>query len=544
MFIAPSRPGHSPTRTRTSTFTHLAALCAAALTCTSSLVVGFVSPTWADDAASDSPEASNTIADSPQSGTESPSEQGGLHIPENPGDPAVVGTVEDEDYSTAADAPMPGAAPLMTAPATDSARTSTQRSAATESAPDPERTEVYCYTPQQDLTCSEDQFRSLITQAGSTPTRIVLGMVGPYLTDTVTIPRGADIELVNYPANAWGANSSSLIAEDGFRGSALFNVEEGATLTISAQPEGGEIEMGARGEYVKNGQILVHSRGAFVLNQGTLSGVRDHSGSHIGAVTVTGSKASFTMNGGTITDNHRRQDPTTTQNGAGNIAVSDGATFIMHGGLITDGWGSGVSEHSPYDYGEAGGVGLYNGGHMVMNGGEISSNNGFAGGILAMSWPFSKEEAEQTKESARNTVEINGGTITNNTSRFSGGGVFSFGNSVVTMNGGTITNNTAPNGGGVGTFDDYVQGAEKTWAEIPSTGKQAGYTPDAWADLSPAAFIMNGGTISHNSASRTGGGINIVSNRVTLRGGNIEANTAKQMGGRCLRGHQVLLSAL
>ena len=86
------------------------------------------------------------------------------------------------------------------------------------------------------------------------------------------------------------------------------------------------------------------------------------------------------------------------------------------------------------------------------------------------------------------------------------------GDADVVMNGGTISGNTAyHHGGGV-----CVAGK--------SGGMGAG-------ESAPCAFTMNGGVIAENTAYNSGGGIYLNSNDVTLNKGRIENNTADIQGG-------------
>ncbi|HIU77076.1 MAG TPA: InlB B-repeat-containing protein [Candidatus Pelethocola excrementipullorum] len=106
---------------------------------------------------------------------------------------------------------------------------------------------------------------------------------------------------------------------------------------------------------------------------------------------------------------------------------------------------------------------------------------------------------------------MNGGTISNNTAKFSGGGV-GVGNenqsAVFTMNGGRISNNNAGPvstglGGGFGTS---VGGKEIN-------------------------FTLNGGEISNNSSSFAGGGVFIYKGSFTMTAGTISGNTSVYYGG-------------
>ena len=219
------------------------------------------------------------------------------------------------------------------------------------------------------------------------------------------------------------------------------------------------------------------------MEKGRVEGARKLQSMWQGAITVRGEDAKLVLNGGTVTDNHRMTGkPGSVQYGAGNIALDRGATMVMNGGDVSDG----LTERNPGSYGETGGIGVFNGAHLTVNGGTISGNRGWSGNIGVFSW-LSDNEFDAA-ESLRSTVEINGGEIKDGYAEFGGGGVSIFGNGDVTMNDGTITNNTANNGGGVNAMDLYVWGADNSWQEVPGDGKENGYSPEEWTEISPGGF--------------------------------------------------------
>ena len=112
------------------------------------------------------------------------------------------------------------------------------------------------------------------------------------------------------------------------------------------------------------------------------------------------------------------------------------------------------------------------------------------------------------------TVIMNGGTITDNTSRYSSGGGVS---GTVIMNGGTITGNTANGYFGGGVYGTIIMNG----------GIISGNTASSGGGVS-GTLTMNDGNISGNTASYRGGG---VYGAVTMRGGTISGNTARDSGG-------------
>ncbi len=393
-----------------------------------------------------------------------------------------------------------------------------------------DRREVFLADGVTSYIASQEDLKKAIDDAGTTPTRIYLGVGDVLITKTIVIPGGADIELCSFQSKTpWGEGSSSLTREDKFT-NVMVKVEKGAKLTLS-KAGAGIVKVFSRGQWVPSGEPTVLVEGSFIMEDGSIHGARDLRGAAVGAVTVKGPDASFTMNGGAVSDNMRLQDPSYAQYGAGNVAVSDGALFTMNGGEISKGFGSAVSGSS---YGEAGGLLVHNGAHAVMNGGSISDNGGFGGGVVVWNWIYGSDLKNMTPEAAqkvRSTFEINGGAIERNESGFGGGGVLIFGNAAVTMNGGEIKDNHAPNGGGVNAMNLYTWGASNTWAEIDGEGGSSGLSLEEYSLLQPASFTMNGGSITGNTADRTGGGVNIVSNDVYFNGGDISGNKADQQGG-------------
>jgi uncharacterized repeat protein (TIGR02543 family) len=242
---------------------------------------------------------------------------------------------------------------------------------------------------------------------------------------------------------------------------------------------------------------------------------------------VASDGGSFTMEGGEISDN---SEFGVYVNGNGNFSMSGGkisgnsggayvhgyfyggayvsGSFTMSGGEISSNSGGGAHDIGGVNVG--GGVSV-DGGNFTMTGGEISGTTApYGGGVYA---------------SGNGNFTMSGGIISGNiSSNGSGGGVHT--NGSFTMSGGEISGNTsiAVNGygGGVHTSGSFTMSGGIITDNIATNGGGVYVS-------SNGNFTMSGGEISGNTAERTGGG---VSGNVTMKtGAKISGNTAEHAGG-------------
>ena len=183
--------------------------------------------------------------------------------------------------------------------------------------------------------------------------------------------------------------------------------------------------------------ILLYGNASGEMSGGSISGNAGHRGS---AVMLWGDdenqRTTFELSGsGEITGNvctSARKDK-----GSGAVHVENNATLIMSGGSISNNKGvqgagicvvDGHLQQNQPEYKTA----------FVMNGGIISGNRGNTGGGIY---------------SYSNGVELNAGTISNNTAANMGGGMYCEGNydyySTMHLSNALIINNTARQGGGM-----------------------------------------------------------------------------------------------
>lgn len=187
------------------------------------------------------------------------------------------------------------------------------------------------------------------------------------------------------------------------------------------------------------------------------------------------------------------------QEKSGAVYVGKNAVFTMTGGVIED---FSASDDM------TGSVLVLAGGEFQMSGGVIQNNKNTgrdytSGGVLLYTWYSDDPDAEMT---------MSGDAVIRNNVAQNGGGVYLIGNTDFRMTGGTITGNRASSGMGGGVC---VAGA--------GNGSAGG--------VYHTKFVMEGGTISNNSCTNSGGGIYVNSNDVVLRGGRIENNKAGRLGG-------------
>ncbi len=247
---------------------------------------------------------------------------------------------------------------------------------------------------------------------------------------------------------------------------------------------------------IQDGVTLSLSRGTVNAAAGTYkeNPIIDKSltvnGAGAGSTTVNGNKAGSIFTVG-------RNDPNidvslsglTITGGTGTSAIGGilGGGIVNYGRLfVTDSIISGNSaEH---------GGGVYNYGTMTMNSGSITGNTG--GGLFNNGGTVNLDGGSITGNAGGGlfnnggTVNLDGSSITGNT----GGGIYNKG--TMNMNSGSITENTAQSGGGI---FNYPEGTVN----------------------------LNGGSISGNTATEYGGGIYSSNSMITFEGTQVVVTSNK-----------------
>ena len=302
------------------------------------------------------------------------------------------------------------------------------------------------------------------------------------LSSTLKVPAEKKIKITSDDPYTISAIKS------GFSG--LVDVAEGASLEIS-----GKVSL--CGSYSKG--AIVSSRGTVVLSGDAVVCHGAATSVNTGIINLSGNNASFVMTGGVI-ERCELDDVY-----CGVVHAANGAKVVMKGGVIRN--NRVAPGDSAGNYLSSTGVMLMGNASFDMSGGRIEGNTGYQGSAVAM---YSEDNNQ------RASFKMTGGKIADNKSaklgnRTPSGAVHVEGNAEFAMEDGEIAGNAAASdgkGGGVCVVDRGLQNGGKDHT----------------------AFTMKGGSISGNSAS-AGGGIYTYSDDVTLSAGEINGNTAWNMGG-------------
>ena len=321
------------------------------------------------------------------------------------------------------------------------------------------------------------------------------------LDKTLTIPEGKKIT-ITAKGGDW-----TVLALKSASISSLIEVEPGASVTFETQ-EGNSITL--LGRY--NTGPIIDTEGTVTLADGSMvtksliTPVENGSLDGTGTVVAHGDGAFLSITGGTVEDNQIVVGSGSIKD-SGVVLIKDGAKFSMTGGSISENDAAGVQNHC------SSGVLILGGASGSMSGGVISGNTGHRGSAIML---YGDSKGDQN----RSTFEITGVALVEGNSCEAGptgseadrasGAVHVEGNAKLSMTGGTITGNSGGMGAGVCVIDwgvEYGQGEDGT------------------------AFVMDGGVISDNTASGSGGGVYSFSNGVELNAGSITGNSAVSHGG-------------
>ena len=294
------------------------------------------------------------------------------------------------------------------------------------------------------------------------------------------------------------------------------------TDSIIKAASGGTIELksGAILENNKAAQfgsgILANNGVKITMENGAVIRNNTNSNYELGGGILLGNGSTFTMNGGEISGN--------TANGGGGVAII-GSTMVMNDGVIsnnstykTSGQGSYGAGVYVADYANAsGGDTLFTAqpASFEMNGGKITGNTAldYGGGILTFPQQSKKitiniNNGEISGNKVTNgsggavaaffgvtELNITGGTLTKNSAKNYGGGVFLYQATNATISNGTISENKAYKGGGVCLY--YYSAAKQTGGSIENNVAVEG------GGVYGGTYTMTGGVIKDNNNSLT-----------------------------------------
>lgn len=295
------------------------------------------------------------------------------------------------------------------------------------------------------------------------------------------------------------------------------------TDSIIKAASGGTIELKS-GAILENNKAAQFGSGILAINgveitmeDGAVIRNNTNRNYELGGGILLGNGSTFTMNGGEISGN--------TANGGGGVAII-GSTMVMNGGTIsnnstykTSGQGSYGAGVYVADYANASGGNILfkpKPASFEMNGGKITGNTAldYGGGILTFPQQGEKitininkngeiSENQVTKGSGGaiaaffgvTELNVNGGTLTKNSAKNYGGGVFLYDATNVTISGGTISENKASQGGGVYLWP--TSAANQTGGSIENNVAVEG------GGVYGGTYTMIGGVIKDNNNSLT-----------------------------------------
>lgn len=268
-------------------------------------------------------------------------------------------------------------------------------------------------------------------------------------------------------------------------------------------PEGGTFNMNA-GSLISN---CSGEHGGGVFNQGTFK-MTNATIDHCTATNSTG------HGGGLCADAPAKLVGATIQY---NTADLGGGVFVGQPDALTMDANTQIiyntakkGNNPPFSRGSGGGIYVFNGASLTLNGGTIANNTATNGGgiggegTLTLSGSVVVSHNTATNDGGglylyeRAAFTVNDGArIENNSATHGGGGAFNTSPQGLTINGGTITGNSANNGGGI-----YNSSGHIAESFIDALSKEHIYNPSKGPVLN-----LNGGTISGNTARTRGGGV-------------------------------------
>lgn len=303
----------------------------------------------------------------------------------------------------------------------------------------------------------------------------------------------------------------SVAAENAAETDSIIKAASGGTIELKSGAilENNKAAQFGSGILANNGVNITMEDGAIIRNNTN----RNY---ELGGGILLGNGSTFTMNGGEISGN--------TANGGGGVAII-GSTMVMYDGVISNNSTYRTSGQSSYgagvyvaDYANASGddtLFTAQPASFEMNGGKITENTAldYGGGILTFPQQSKKitiniNNGEISGNKVTNgsggavaaffgvtELNITGGTLTKNSAKNYGGGVFLYQATNATISNGTISENKAYKGGGVCLY--YYSAAKQTGGSIENNVAVEG------GGVYGGTYTMTGGVIKDNNNSLT-----------------------------------------
>ncbi len=316
------------------------------------------------------------------------------------------------------------------------------------------------------------------TKLDNTMTSLGEGMY--FLENAVTISQtieiNGDVTLCLNGQTLEMTGSDSVMKVKDSRNLTLFDEESNAGVITGGERSG----------------IYVDENANFMMKGGSIS--KNEANEANGGGVYVAKNANFTMLDGIISENITGEGTRQEKGGAGGGVYVDGGTFEMEGGIISGNCAYGHKLDSTFDVDSfGGGVCVLNEGSFTMSGDSAIQGENYSkisgGGVYIKDSNFT----------------MTGGTISENSTGNSGGGVYVYNGTTFTMTNGTISkNHSGVSGGGI-----CIQDTQ---------------------------FTMTNSTISENEA-KMGGGIYAVISEVVMQDSSISENEAKNSGGGVLIGN-------
>jgi hypothetical protein len=326
------------------------------------------------------------------------------------------------------------------------------------------------------------------------------------------LPAGVALAGTGVPCSGPGGGAAGLTAAinaANAAGGGTITLTPGCTYTLTAAASSGPLG--------PNGLPRVTTRITITGAHATIAG---SSSDKFRILEVDGPGGNLSLNGLTITGGNA------TQPGGG--VFNNAGTLTLNSSAVT---GNTTSE-------DAGGI-LNKAGTAVLNASRVDHNTSASGGGIA-SGPGN---AAFPPEVTGSSLILNGSRVDHNTAAEGGpeaaaGGIVNGGTAVI--RGSSVDHNSVPGGAGAGIFNHgtmTITGSQITGNTAPADsagnpGMVGGIANVFFGYPGSGVLIMNGTTVSGNSASGFGGGLgNAEDSTATITGSSVSGNTSGDFGG-------------